>query len=132
MPTGVLPVNATRSTSGCLTRSSPTVRSGPVTTLITPAGTRLDATILPSSSAESGVSGDGFSTIVLPVTSAMATFQHAIKSGKFQGTMAAQTPIGSRRTTLRPGKKGFLPGTVSSHGKSCAAYRAMVRMKRAP
>ena len=55
-----------------------------------------------------------------------------MRSGKFQGTIAAQTPIGSRRTTFVPGKNGFLPGMRSSHGNSCAAYRAIVRMKRAP
>ena len=121
LPTGVLPVKAIRSTWGCRTSISPTARSGPAITLTTPAGTRLAAMIFPSASAESGVSGDGLSTTVLPVTSAIASFQQAMRCGKFHGTIAAQTPSGSRRTTLRPGKNGFLPGSVSSHGKSCAA-----------
>ena len=43
--------------------------------------------ILSSSRAVSGVSSAGFSTIVLPAASAGATFQEAIVSGKFQGTI---------------------------------------------
>jgi hypothetical protein len=81
----------------------------------------LEAMIFPSSSADNGVSGDGLITIVLPVSSAMPSFQHAMSSGKFHGMIAAHTPIGSRWTTLVPGKKGLLPGTRSTQGNSCAA-----------
>jgi hypothetical protein len=42
----------------------------------------------------------GFSTTELPIASAGASFQTAITSGKFQGTIAAHTPIGSRSTKL--------------------------------
>ena len=48
-------------------------------------------------SAVSGVSGDGFSTIVQPAASAGISFHTAIISGKFHGTIAATTPTGSLR-----------------------------------
>jgi len=46
----------------------------------------------------------------LPAASAGATFQEAIVSGKFQGTIRATTPTGSRRVKSRP---GALTGIVS-------------------
>ena len=39
----------------------------------------------------------------LPAARAGATFQLAISSGKFQGTIRPTTPIGSRRVRSRPG-----------------------------
>ena len=48
----------------------------------------------------SGVFEAGFSTHVLPIASAGASFQTAITSGKFQGMIPAQTPTGSRSTKL--------------------------------
>ncbi len=59
--------------------------------LTTPAGT-TSRRISPSLSVESGVKGEGFSTIVLPASSAGAIFQMASSSGKFQGVMAPTTP----------------------------------------
>ena len=52
-----------------------------------------------SSSAVSGVVSAGLSTAVLPQARAGASFQAAISSGKFQGTIWAATPSGS---TVRP------------------------------
>ena len=49
----------------------------------------------PSASAVIGVCDAGFSTTELPVTSAGAVFQHAIRNGKFHGTIAATTPHGT-------------------------------------
>ena len=46
--------------------------------------------------ADSGDFSEGFRMTELPIASAGANFQLAIKSGKFQGTMAATTPSGSR------------------------------------
>jgi hypothetical protein len=43
-----------------------------------------------------GVSSAGLKTTVLPATSAGAIFQEGMASGKFQGAMQAQTPIGIR------------------------------------
>ena len=58
----------------------------------------------------SGVSEAGFRTIVHPAARAGANFQPAMLSGKFHGTMAPTTPIGSWRMYVRK-----LPstGTVS-------------------
>jgi hypothetical protein len=39
---------------------------------------------------------------VLPIASAGAIFHVAIANGKFQGTISAQTPSGSRNVTLAP------------------------------
>ena len=47
-------------------------------------------------SAESDVSSAGFITMVQPQASAGTNFHIPIISGKFQGTMAATTPTGSR------------------------------------
>ena len=47
-------------------------------------------------SARSGVSSAGFSTTVLPQTSAGASFQAGIAIGKFHGVIAPTTPIGIR------------------------------------
>ena len=44
----------------------------------------------------SGDFSEGFNTTLLPAISAGPSFQQASSSGKFQGTMAATTPIGSR------------------------------------
>ena len=45
---------------------------------------------------DSGVSSAGLTTTVQPQASAGAIFHMPIMSGKFQGTMAATTPTGSR------------------------------------
>ena len=55
-----------------------------------------------SSSAVSGVTGAGLSTIELPAASAGAAFLAAIAIGPFQGTIRAQTPIGSCSVRSRP------------------------------
>ncbi len=41
---------------------------------------------------------------MLPAASAGPTFQLAIISGKFQGTIRPTTPIGSRSVRSRPGR----------------------------
>ena len=56
----------------------------------------------PSSSAESGESDAGLSTTVFPAARAGATFQQAIGKGKFQGTIAATTPIDWRSVKSNP------------------------------
>ena len=54
-------------------------------------------------SAVTGVSDAGLMIIGLPQASAGAVFQLVISSGKFHGTISAQTPTGSRSTTSSPG-----------------------------
>ena len=63
-----------------------------------------------SLAASSGVSDAGLKTTVLPVTSAGMIFQVGIASGKFQGVIAATTPIG-RRTDMAA-LSGISAGTV--------------------
>ena len=59
-----------------------------------PGGTPASIAMAPSASAVSGVCDAGFSTTELPVASAGAVFQHAIRNGTFHGTMATTTPDG--------------------------------------
>ena len=61
-----------------------------------PSGKPASSASSPSRSAVSGVCSAGLSTIEQPVASAGAIFQIAISIGKFQGTIWAQTPTGSR------------------------------------
>ena len=68
--------------------------------LRTPAGT-TSRRISPSLSVESGVYGEGLSTIVFPASSAGAIFQIASITGKFHGVIAPTTPNGRRRTSMR-------------------------------
>ena len=98
LPTPVDPVNATLSMSGSRTRAAP-VAPSPGTIETTPGGSSASWRISASSSAVTGVVSAGFSTAVLPAASAGASFQAAISSGKFHGTICPATPSGS---TLRP------------------------------
>ena len=102
MPVVVSPVNAIFPTPGSRTSAMPAIAPGPVITFSTPAGTPASRAIAPRASAVSGVALLGFSTAVLPTASAGATFQEAIISGKFQGTISPTTPIGSRSVKSRP------------------------------
>ena len=80
----------------------------PTTTLKTPSGTPASTTIFSSSTAVSGVSSAGLSTIVLPAASAGPTFQEAIASGKFQGVIRPITPSGSRNVKSTPPATGIV------------------------
>jgi hypothetical protein len=59
-------------------------------------------------SAVSGVSPAGFSTTVLPAASAGASFQEAMVSGKFHGTISPTTPSGSRKVRSTPPATGMV------------------------
>ncbi len=107
-PTSVEPVNATFATSGCSTSRCPHTLPGPATTFRTPSGRPATSAIFSSSSAVSGVSSAGLSTIVLPAASAGATFQEAIVSGKFHGTIRPTTPSGSRKVMSTPPATGIV------------------------
>ena len=58
--------------------------------------------------AESGVSSAGFSTTVFPQASAGPSFQLAMLSGKFQGTIRPTTPSGSRNVRSTPPATGIV------------------------
>ena len=95
-PVVVSPVNAILSMPGCWTSICPTVDPGPVTTLITPGGTPSSRAMSASASAVNGVWLAGLMMTVLPAASAGPTFHDVSSRGKFHGTMAATTPMGSR------------------------------------
>ena len=97
VPVAVEPVNEILRTSGWRTRASPQPGPGPGTTLSTPSGRPASAASSASASAVSGVSGEGLRTTVLPQASAGPSFQAAMTSGKFHGTMRPHTPTGSRK-----------------------------------
>jgi hypothetical protein len=102
-PVVVSPVNATLPMPGCAAIDAPTVPPGPVTTLSTPAGTPASSASSPSRIAVRGVYEAGFRIAALPAASAGATFQAAMSSGKFHGTISPTTPIGSRSVRSMPG-----------------------------
>ena len=112
LPTVVDPVKQTLRTSGCVTNRSPTTDPLPGTTLRTPAGRPASTASSPIRIAVSGVISAGLSTTVLPAASAGPSFQAAMTSGKFQGTMMPTTPSGSWNVTSVP------PGTGICRPKS--------------
>ena len=72
---------------------------GPSTTFSTPAG-RMSAVSRASSESVTGVLLEGFATTVFPAASAGASFQPAIRKGKFHGITTPTTPSGSRTSML--------------------------------
>ncbi len=96
LPVLVSPVKAILSIPGCSTSACPTVDPAPVITLSTPGGKPTSIASSPRASAVSGVWLAGFRITTLPQASAGAIFHAASNSGKFHGTIAATTPIGSR------------------------------------
>ena len=95
-------------TSSCVVSSGPISSGWPVTTLKTPGGTPASAASSASAKAVSGVCSAGLTTMVHPAASAGAALRVIMAAGKFQGVMAAQTPTGSFRTTMRPDACGAM------------------------
>jgi hypothetical protein len=96
LPVAVDPVNAMQSTSMCAASALPAVWPKPGTTLNTPSGKPASSASSAMRSADSGDFSEGLSTSELPAARIGPIFQDAISSGKFQGTMAPTTPMGSR------------------------------------
>ena len=92
-PVAVEPVKLILSKPGCAVISGPNA-SPPVMMLSTPAGTK-SRTSSPTRSTVIGVNGEGFSTMVLPASRAGAILKAESATGKFQGEIAATTPIGT-------------------------------------
>ena len=101
LPTSVEPVKPTKRTAGCEVMTPPIAVASPVMTLSTPAGMPARSASTASASAVSGVSRAGLTTAVQPAASAGATLRVIIAAGKFQGVIAATTPIGWRITMMR-------------------------------
>ncbi len=72
-----------------------------VTTFSTPFGRPARSASSASARAESGVSSGGLTTTVQPAAIAGATLRVIMAIGKFQGVIAAATPIGCFRTRMR-------------------------------
>ena len=123
-PTALLPVNEILATSWCATSGAPTAGPVPTTMLRTPGGSPTSSAIAPSSSSTSGVISEGLSTTVQPAASAGATFQEVVTSGKFQGTISAATPAGSKRTAAREAASGSGTGVALAARRGPAARSA--------
>ena len=96
LPVAVEPVNAMQSTSIDSASALPAVCPKPGTTLNTPSGRPASTASSATRSAVSGDFSDGLSTSELPLASTGPIFHDAMSSGKFHGTMAPTTPMGSR------------------------------------
>ena len=89
-------------TSGFEVSSPPIFTASPVTTLSTPAGIPACTASSAKASAQSGVSGAGFTTTVQPAARAGEILRVIMASGKFHGVMAPTTPTGCFSTSTRP------------------------------
>ena len=112
------------STSMCRPSACPAVGPDPGTTLNTPSGRPASAASSAIRITDSDVSFDGFTITLLPAASAGATFHAAIRIGKFQGTTAPTTPIGSR--TISPSASGPVGATASKTLSIASAYQRNV------
>ena len=83
-PVGVDPVKAAFDTFLLVTKTLPSSAPKPLTIFITPGG-RISPINSIKTKIEIGVLSAGFKTTVFPAANAGASFQTAIKIGKFQG-----------------------------------------------
>ena len=93
-PVVVSPVKATLAMRGLEASGLPASTPKPLTTLSTPAGSRSPMRSI-STRMLMGVCSAGLRTTQLPAASAGASFQAAIRSGKFHGMIWPTTPSGS-------------------------------------
>ena len=100
LPTSVDPVNASFLKPLCSSIYCPDLEPEPVSTLNTPAGSTSWIS-LASSSTLNGVALEDLNTVQQPLASTGASFQAAMRNGKFQGTICPTTPIGSLRIRLK-------------------------------
>src|SRR6516164_398540 len=101
LPTSVEPVKVNLRTVGLLVSSPPISFDGAVRQENTPFGNPARSASSHRANAENGVAVAGFSTIVQPAAKAGPALRVIIAAGKFQGVIAAHTPIGSFVTTMR-------------------------------
>ena len=93
-PIGVEPVKAILAIRVLVANASPASAPKPLTILSTPAGNMSSINSI-NTKIEAGVCSAGFNTTQLPAASAGASFQAAIRMGKFQGIICPTTPRGS-------------------------------------
>jgi hypothetical protein len=111
MPTFVLPVKLTMSTSGESTRAWPLAGVLPVTMLTTPGGNPASRRMSTSAITASGSCDAGRTTTVLPIASAGPSFPAMLTIGKLYDVMQATTPTGTRRAIApirAPGASGVV------------------------
>lgn len=111
LPISVDPVKVSLRTFGLPVISPPIAVAEPVRTLKMPLGMPARSASTASARAEKGVWLAGFSTIGQPAASAGPALRVIMAAGKFQGVMAAQTPIGCLMTMMR--LSAVWPGMVS-------------------
>ena len=131
-PTSVLPVKLMWRTMSLAQNTLPAamlLSESAVSKLITPAGMPARMANSPAAKAERGVSSAGLMTTVQPAAKAGATLRVIMAKGKFQGVMAAQTPMGclmtiKRRLLSNWGKVSPLTRLASSayHSTKLAPY----------
>ena len=95
IPARAEPVKLTISTSLCTDNWVPTPTPSPFIKLKTPAGKPAASIHSAKISAFSGLSSEGFKTIVQPAIAAAPTLSAIWLSGQFQGVIKAQTPTAS-------------------------------------
>ena len=93
-PTSFEPVKAIMRVWGCSTMALPAVAPPPGTKLKTPSGKPASIMISAIWAPMPGVSLEGLSTTVLPVTSAAKVMPARMAAGKFQGGITTTTPSG--------------------------------------
>ena len=93
-PVVVSPVNAILAIRLLDASGLPASTPNPLTTLSTPGGSRSPINDI-RYRIETGVCSAGLRTNALPAASAGASFQMAIRIGKFHGTISPTTPNGS-------------------------------------
>ena len=102
LPTGVEPVKVSLRTMGLAVISPPMARElVPHTTLISPGGMPARSASATRASADRGVSLAGLITMPQPTARAGPALRVIMAAGKFQGVMAAHTPMGCLITTAR-------------------------------
>ena len=96
----MLPVNEIFLTFGFEVISLPISSGSPVIKFITPFGKPACSARTTNAIAVSGVCSAGLITKVHPAASPVAHFRVIIAAGKFQGVMAAHTPMGCFRVII--------------------------------
>src|SRR5699024_3194654 len=99
-PIRVDPVNVIFLTLSLSIKASVASFESAITKLNTPLGKFISSNILAISMADFGDLLEGFKTTVHPAASAGANFLATIDNGKFQGVIAATTPIGCLITII--------------------------------
>ena len=93
-PTGFEPVKAMARVRGCDTSALPMVPPEPGRKFTTPGGMPASSSRSMKRRATKGESLEGFSTTVLPATTAAVVMPAMMASGKFHGGITTTTPMG--------------------------------------